>query len=104
MGFVFIHPHLSGPQGIALSVVIYVIVVGLLGALDVSHSGTWQDLHTPSTLPHLDSSRKESPCLSVLNVFTTLFFNIHKHNGNEGLSGCSGNSFTVIAYQKCGLK
>lgn len=64
VGFVFIHPHLSGPQGIALSVVIYVIVVGLLGALDVSHSGTWQDFHTPSTLPHLHSSRKESPCFN----------------------------------------
>lgn len=60
VGFVFIHPHLSGAQGIAFSVVIYVIVVGLLGALDVSHSGTREDLHTPATLPHLDSSR-ESP-------------------------------------------
>lgn len=60
VGFVFIHPHLSGTQGIAFSVVIYVIVVGLLGALDVSHSGTWEDFHTPTALPHLDSSR-ESP-------------------------------------------
>lgn len=59
MGFVFVHPHLSGPQGIPLSVVIYVVVVGLLGSLDVGHSGTWQDLHTPPTLPHLDSSEKE---------------------------------------------
>lgn len=63
VGFVFIHPHLSGAQGIAFSVVIYVIVVGLLGALDVSHSGTREDLHTPATLPHLDSSR-ESPCFN----------------------------------------
>lgn len=53
VGFVLIHPHLGGPQGVALSVVIYVVVVGLLGALDVGHSGTWQDFHTPSTLPHL---------------------------------------------------
>lgn len=64
VGLVFIHPDLSGPQGIAFSIVIYVIVVGLLGALDVSHSGTWEDFHTPATLPNLDSSRKESPCFN----------------------------------------
>lgn len=60
VGFVFIHPHLSGTQGVAFSVVIYVVVVGLLGALDVSHSGTREDFHTPTALPHLDSSRDVS--------------------------------------------
>lgn len=58
VGFVFIHPHLSSSQSIALCVVIDVIVVGLLGALDVGYPGTWQDFHTPSTLPHLDHSKK----------------------------------------------
>lgn len=58
VGLVFIHPHLSSTQGVAFGVVIYVIVVGLLGALDVSHSGTWEDFHTPTALPHLDSSRE----------------------------------------------
>ena len=61
--FVFIHPHLGSPQSIALSVVIYVIVVGLLGALDVSHSGTWEDFHTTATLPHLQRSKEQSPCV-----------------------------------------
>lgn len=81
VGFVFIHPHFGSPQGIALSVVIYVIVVGLLGALNVSHSGTWQDFHTPSTLPHLDSSRKESPCFNQMWIYTGMslssLFSIH---------------------------
>ena len=58
--FVFIHPHLGGPQCVALGVVIYVVVVGLLGSLDVSHSGAGKDLHTASTLPHLQEQR-ESP-------------------------------------------
>lgn len=60
MGFVFVHPHLSSPQGIAFSVVIYVIVVGLLGALDVGHSGTGEYLHAAATLPHLDTDREDS--------------------------------------------
>lgn len=55
--FVFIHPHLCSPQGIALSVVINVIVIGLLGALNVSHSGTWQDFHTSATLPYLGTRK-----------------------------------------------
>lgn len=79
VGFVFIHPHLSGTQGIAFSVVIYVIVIGLLGALDVSHSGTWEDFHTPTALPHLDSSRESTfqrKADSYRNVFIELFFNI----------------------------
>lgn len=58
VGFVFIHPDLGGPQGIAFGVVIYVIVVGLLGALDVSHSGAREDFHTAATLPHLDNGGK----------------------------------------------
>lgn len=58
MGFVFIHPHLSGSQGVAFGIIVYVVVVGLLGALDVGHSGTWQDFHAPSTLPHLNSKKK----------------------------------------------
>lgn len=53
VGLVFVHPHLGSPQSVALGVVIYVVVVGLLGALNVGHSGTGQDLHTAPTLPHL---------------------------------------------------
>lgn len=59
VGFVFIHPHLGGPQSIAFGIVIDVVVVGFLGALDVGNSGTRQDLHAPSTLPHLHSRQRE---------------------------------------------
>lgn len=59
VGFVFVHPHLSGSQGIALGVVIYVIVVGFFGALDMGHSGAREDFHAPTTLPHLHSRKKE---------------------------------------------
>lgn len=58
VGFVFIHPDFSGSQCIAFGVIVNIIVVGLLGALNVGHSGTWQDLHAPSTLPHLDNRKK----------------------------------------------
>lgn len=58
MGLVFIHPDLGGSQGISLGIVINVIVVGLLRALDVSHSGTWEDFHTAATLPYLHSKEK----------------------------------------------
>lgn len=58
VGLVLIHPDLGGSQGVALGIVIYVIVVGLLGALDVSHSGTWEDLHTTAALPYLHSREK----------------------------------------------
>lgn len=89
VGFVFIHPHLSSPQGIALSVVIYVIVVGLLGTLDVGHSGTWQDFHTPSTLPHLDSSKKREILIQSNiylhgNFFIKLFLNTDRDKRNAG--------------------
>lgn len=57
VGLVFIHPHLSGSQGVAFGIIVYVVVVGLLGALDVGHSGAWQDFHAPSTLPHLNSKK-----------------------------------------------
>lgn len=76
VGFVFIHPHLSSPQGIALSIVIYVIVVGLLGALDVSYSGTGEDFHTASTLPHLDSSRRERVHVSIHTGMSLPFLNM----------------------------
>lgn len=59
--FVFIHPHLSGPQGITLGIVIDVIVVGLLSAFDVGDSSTGENLHTPTTLPHLHRRSKASP-------------------------------------------
>lgn len=59
VGFVFVHPNLSGSQGIALGVVIYVIVVGFFGALDMGHSGAREDFHAPTTLPHLHSRKKE---------------------------------------------
>lgn len=58
VGFVFIHPDLGGSQGISLGVVVDVVVVGLLGALDVSHSGAREDLHAAATLPHLHSEEK----------------------------------------------
>lgn len=58
MGFVFIHPDLGGSQGIALGIVIYVIVVGLLGALNVSHPSTREDFHTATALPYLYSNKK----------------------------------------------
>lgn len=58
VGFVFIHPDLGGSQGISLGVVVDVVVVGLLGALDVSHSGTRQDFHAAATLPYLRSEEE----------------------------------------------
>lgn len=70
VGFVFIHPHLSGSQGISFCVVIYVIVVGFLGALDMGYSGTWQDFHTPSTLPHLDRSKKERTWFNHMCIYS----------------------------------
>lgn len=54
VGFVLVHPNLGGAQSVSLGVVIDVVVVGLLGALDVRHPGTGEDLHAATTLPHLD--------------------------------------------------
>lgn len=80
MRLVFIHPHFGGPQGIPLGVVIYVVVVGFLGALDVRHSGTWQDFHASSALPHLESRKRMSLSFcwvflctktSILNILNT---------------------------------
>lgn len=53
MGLKLIHPDFSGSQGVPLGVVVDVVVVGLLGAFDVSDSGTGQDLHAAPALPHL---------------------------------------------------
>lgn len=53
MGLEVIHPHLGSPQRIALGVVVDVIVVWLLGALDVGHTGAREHLHAAATLPHL---------------------------------------------------
>lgn len=103
VGFVFIHPHLRGPQGIALSVVIYIIVVGLLGALDVGHSGTWKDFHTPPTLPHLDSSKKaiQSNVDFHRNFFTELLLNTDIHKHRTLLSGCTGyETFSQLLFTR----
>lgn len=53
VGLEAVHPHLGRPQGVALGVVIDVIVVGLLGAFDVCHTGAGQHLHAAPALPHL---------------------------------------------------
>lgn len=94
VGFVLIHPHLSGTQGIALSVVIYVIVIGLLGALDVSHSGTWQDFHASTALPHLDSSR-ESPRFRERQVHTGM------SSSSSFSISCPDRKEEVAALQSC---
>lgn len=93
VGFVFVHPDLGGSQGVPLGVVIYVVVVGLLGAFDVSHSGTWEDFHTAAALPHLHSkdrhkdagvkpSDRKHTILSIL-LFRLFGVNIIKVSGNE---------------------
>lgn len=75
MGFVLVHPNLGGAQGISLGVVINVVVVGLLGALDVRHPGTREDLHAAAALPHLDkrgNGMHKEPQLKVSSAYLNL--------------------------------
>lgn len=65
VGFVLVHPHLGGSQRVPLGVVVDVVVVGLLGALDVGHSGAGQHLHAASALPHLHTPRQSPQGHSV---------------------------------------
>lgn len=48
-----VHPDFSGPQCVPLGVVVNVVVIGLLGAFNVSDTSTGQNLHAAPTLPHL---------------------------------------------------
>lgn len=60
MALKLVHPHLGYSQGVTAHVRGQVLGVWLVGALDVGDTGTGQNLHAATTLPHLHKHTEES--------------------------------------------
>lgn len=60
MAFKFIHPDFSHPEGVPANVGSEVLGVGLVGSLNVGNPRAGQDLHAPTTLPHLQKTQSHS--------------------------------------------
>lgn len=60
MAFKFIHPDFGHPEGVPANVGSEVLSVGLVGSLNVGNPRAGQDLHTPTTLPHLQKTQSHS--------------------------------------------
>lgn len=76
MAFKFIHPDFGHPEGIPADVGGEVFSVGLVGPLNVGNPGAGQDLHAPTTLPHLQNTQSH-PSVPRPNMSTDESSSLH---------------------------